>query len=218
MFERYTQAARLAIFRARYVASQVGSEEIDTEHLLLGVLTDKTLARRFLGSPWAAETVWKKVEPRKRVRDKVPGAREIQLDKASKRALNLAAEEADLLSSRQIGTEHLLLGLLREEKSLAAEILSELGVHLASTRAELSRMPHDDSKQEEFVRERAPLPTAVVELETLVKSIRARLMDALSNLDFQKARAVSDEEGAERDKLALLYRKHGLLDWIWPPY
>jgi hypothetical protein len=181
------------------------------------VLTDKTLARRFLGSPWAAETVWNRVELRKPIGDKLPGAREIPLDKASKRVLNLAAEEADQVSSRRIGTEHLLLGLLREEKSLAAEILSELGVHLASARAELSRMPHDDSKQEEFVRERGPLPAEVVELETRVKSIRARLMDALSKGDFEKTRAVSDEEGAERDRLVLLYRKHGLTDWIWPP-
>ena len=217
MFERYTQAARLTVFRARYVASQIGSEEIDTEHLLLGVLTDKTLACRFLASPWAAETVWKKVEPHKQIHEKVPGEREIPLAKASKRALLLAAEEADLLSSRRIGTEHLLLGLLREEKSLAAGILSELGVRLATTRAELSRMPHDDSKQEEFERERGPLPADVVELEMRVKSMRTRLMDALSSADFEKARAVSSEEGAERDKLVLLYRKHGLLDWIWPP-
>lgn len=216
MFERYTQAARLAIFRARYVASQIGSPEIETEHLLLGVLTDKILASRFLGSPWAAETVWKRLEQRKLIRNKVPGASEIPLDKASKRALFLAAEEADELSSRGIGTEHLLLGLLREEKSLAAEMLSELGVRLAFTRAELSRMPHDDSKQEKFVRERGPLPADVIELETRIKSIKARLVDALSSSDFEKARAVSDEEGAERDKLVLLYRKHGLPDWIWP--
>jgi len=63
MFERYTQAARRTIFGARYIASQVGSLQIETEHLLLGVLTtDKTLASRFLGSPWAAETVWKLVD------------------------------------------------------------------------------------------------------------------------------------------------------------
>ncbi|HYL85542.1 MAG TPA: Clp protease N-terminal domain-containing protein [Candidatus Angelobacter sp.] len=217
MFERYTGSARLTIFRARYVASQVGSLEIETEHLLLGVLNDKTLASRFLGSPWAAETVWKMVEPRKPIRDKAPGEREIPLDKASKRALNLPAEEADLLSSRRIGTEHLLLGLLREEKNLAAEILFELGVLLESIRAELSRMPHDDSKQEEFVRERGPLPEDVVALETRVKSIRARLTDAIFNHDFEKSQAVSVEESAERDKLVSLYRKHGLSDWIWAP-
>lgn len=188
MFERYTQAAGRTIFGARYIASQVGSLEIETEHLLLGVLTtDKTLASRLLASPWAAETVWKLVERRKPIRKRIPGPSEIPLDKVSKRVLALAAEEADLLSSGQIGTEHLLLGLLREEKSFAGEILSELGVRLAPTRAELSRMPHDDSKQHEFVRERDPLPNEVVALQTRVSSIRARVGDAIFNKDFEKS-------------------------------
>jgi len=216
MFERYTEAARRTIHWARYIASQVGSAEIETEHLLLGVLrSDMTLASRLLGSPWVGETVWKKVEQRKTVGDKVPGPKEIPLDEASKRALDLAYEEADLLSSKRIGTEHLLLGLLREKKSLAAQILSDLGVRLASTRQELSQMPHDDSKQEEFVRERGPLPEDVVELQMRVKSLRARLEEAIHNHDFEQARAISDEEGTEHDRLILLYRKHGLLDWIY---
>jgi ATP-dependent Clp protease ATP-binding subunit ClpC len=216
MFERYTQAARQALHWAVYVAGQVGSTEIETEHLLLGVLRrDMTLANRFLGSPWVGETVWRKIEQRKPIHEKVPGAREIPLDKASKRALGLASEEADLLSSKRIGTEHLLLGLLREEKSLGAEILSELGVRLASTRQELSRMPHDDSGHEKFVRERAPLPKNVAELQARVKSIRVRLEDAISNHDFEKARTASEEEGVERDKLVLLCRRHRLLDWIY---
>jgi Clp amino terminal domain. len=63
VFECYTQSA---IFWARYMATEVGSQEIETQHLLMGLLrADRTLAKRFLGSPWAAETVWKKVEPRK---------------------------------------------------------------------------------------------------------------------------------------------------------
>jgi hypothetical protein len=63
MFERYSQTARNVIFSARYMAGEVGSPEIETEHLLMGLLrTDKILARRFLGSPWAAETVWRKIE------------------------------------------------------------------------------------------------------------------------------------------------------------
>lgn len=155
------------------------------------------------------------MEQRKPIRDKAPGRMEIPLDNASKRALLLAAEEADLLSSRRIGTEHLLLGLLREEKSLAAEILLELGVRLESTRAELSRIPHDDSKQEEFARERGPLPGDVVELEMRVKSISARLTDAISNREFEKAQALSHKWGAEQERLILLYRQHGLAEWIW---
>jgi ATP-dependent Clp protease ATP-binding subunit ClpA len=182
----------------------------------MGVLTaDKTLANRFLGSPWAAETVWKKVEQRKTIREKVPLSTEIPLDKVSKRALFLAAEEADLLSSRRIGTEHMMLGLLREEKSSAAEILSEFGISLASTRAELSRVPHDDSKQQESVRERGPAPKDVVELEARVKSIKARLEEAIYNHDFEKVRAMSDEELIEHNKLVRLYREYGLLDWIY---
>jgi ATP-dependent Clp protease ATP-binding subunit ClpC len=216
MFENYSETAREAIHWARYFASQVGSTEIKTEHLLLGVLrSDMTLGSRFIGSPWAAETVWKKLEQRKAIHEKVPGAREIPLDKASKHTLVSASNEASRLGSNRIGTEHLLLGLLREENSLAAEILSDLGVRLASTRQELSRSPHDDSKREEFVRERGPLPEDVVALQARVKSIRARLEDAISNHDFEKARAASNEEGVEHDKFVVLCRRYGLPDWIY---
>jgi len=216
MFERFTQAARNTIFGARYMASQVGSQEIETEHLLLGLLrTDKSLASRFLGSPWAAESVWNKVQRTKPNHKTVPGPREIPLSNSSKRALTFASEEANLLSDGRIGTEHLFLGLLREEKCLAAEILLEFGVNLTSIREELSRIPHDDSKTYEFVRERAPLPQDVVELQTRIRSIRTRLENAIADHDFSQARMYSDEEAKERDKLILLYRQHGLLDWIY---
>ncbi len=216
MFERYTQAARNTIFGARYMATQVGSREIETEHLLLGLLrTDKSLARRFLGSPWAAEAVWKKVERTKPIREKVPGPGEIPLSNASKRALTFASEESNALSNGRICTEHLLLGLLREEKCFGAEILSELGVDFASTREELSRIPHDDSKIDEFVRERASLPPDIVELQTRIRSIKARLENAIASHDFAQARMYSEEEAKERDKLILLYRQHGLHDWIY---
>jgi len=108
-----------------------------------------------------------------------------------------------------------LLGLLREEKCFAEEILHERGVRLASTREDLKRIPHNDSAKEKFVRERGSLPEEVVELRTRIRLIVSRLEDAIANHDFVKARAYSDEEGRERDKLFLLYRKHGLSDWIY---
>jgi hypothetical protein len=108
-----------------------------------------------------------------------------------------------------------MLGLLQEEKCFAAEILSELGVRLASTREELVRIPHDDSATEEFIRERGPLPERVVELQTRIRSIRTRMEEAIADHDFAKARACSDEEGQEREKLHSLYQQHGLLDWIY---
>jgi ATP-dependent Clp protease ATP-binding subunit ClpC len=198
------------------MAIQVGSQEIGTEHLLLGLLrSDNTLAKCFLGSPWAAETVWKKIEQTKAKRVRVPGRKEIPLSNESKRVLVSALAEADFFSNRRICTEHLLLGLLREEKCLAAKILSELGVRFTSTRDELSRSSHDDSKTEEFARERGPLPQDVVELQSRVKAIRVRVRDAVSSHDFDKARACSNEEMVERDKLRELYDQYGLMDWMY---
>jgi ATP-dependent Clp protease ATP-binding subunit ClpC len=216
MFERYSETARRAIHSSRYVAGRVGSPEIETEHLLLGMLrTDKVLARRFLGSPWAAEAVWREIERSKPIREKTPGPRELPLSKASKHVLAFAAEEADLLSNKRVCTDHLLLGLLREEKCFATEILRERGVRLASTREDLMRITHDDSATENFVREHRSLPEDVVELQTRIRSIVSRMEDAIANHDFAKARACSDEEGRERDKLFLLYQQHGLSDWIF---
>src|SRR5205814_8476320 len=111
--------------------------------------------------------------------------------------------------------EHLLLGLLREQKSLADRVLYELHVEIASTRDGLSQTPHDDSKIEEFEREHDQLPADVIELQSRVKSIRVSLEEAISNHDFAKARACSDEEGAEREKLLRLYHRYGLLGWIY---
>lgn len=216
MFERYSEAARSAIHSSVYMARRVGSPEIETEHLLLGLLrADKVLARRFLGSPWAGNAAWKRIEQSKPVREMTPGPRETPLSSASKRVLVFAADEADLLSSRHICSEHLLLGLLREEKCLATEILHERGVRLASTREDLLRVSHDDSATEEFVREQGSLPEDVIELQTRIKSIMSRIEEAIASHDFGKAREYSDEEGRERDKLYLLCRKHGLTDWIY---
>jgi ATP-dependent Clp protease ATP-binding subunit ClpC len=216
MFERYTEVARRVIFYSRYMANQAGSPEIETEHLLLGLLrTDMVLARRFLGSPWAAEEIWREIERRKPVRATTPGSLDLPLSTEAKRALLLAAEEADQLSSKKIRTEHLLLGLLREEECLATALLHGRGLHLVSTREELSRNPHDDSAVEKFLREASPLPQDVVELQTRIRSIVSRMEQAIADHDFAKARSCSDEERIERDHLRLLYQEHGLSGWIF---
>jgi ATP-dependent Clp protease ATP-binding subunit ClpC len=216
MFERYTQKARRVVFGAVYIARRVGSPMIESEHLLLGLLReDKSLARRFLGSPWAAETLLKRIEQIKAPREKISGSFEVPLSSESKGVLAFAAEEADLFSSESICTEHVLLGLLRERKCLAAKTLSEGGVDLASIREELRRAPHDDSATESFSRERAQLPEDVVELQTRIRSIKTRVEEAIATNDFSKAQSCSDEEAKERDKLYLLYRQYGLTDWIF---
>jgi ATP-dependent Clp protease ATP-binding subunit ClpC len=135
MFERYTEKARRVIFFARYEASQFGSPFIETEHLLLGLLReDKTLANRFLRSHAAVESIRKQIEGHTTIREKVSTSVDLPLSHECKRVLAYGAEEAERLSHKHIGTEHLLLGLLREEKCFAAEILHERGLRLSAIR------------------------------------------------------------------------------------
>jgi ATP-dependent Clp protease ATP-binding subunit ClpC len=140
MFERYTEKARRVIFFARYEASQFGSPYIETEHLLLGLLReDKTLTNRFLRSHASVESIRKQIEGHTTIREKVSTSVDLPLSNECKRVLAYAAEEAERLSHKHIGTEHLLLGLLREEKCFAAEILTERGLRLPAVREELQR-------------------------------------------------------------------------------
>ncbi len=141
MFERYTEKARRVIFFARYEASQYGAMQIEAEHVLLGLIReDKTIAQRFFNRAQATvESIRKDVEGRIVLRPRHPNTIDLPLSMEAKRVLAFAAEESERLANRHIGTEHLLLGLLREENSLASEILYERGIRLTDIRSELLR-------------------------------------------------------------------------------
>jgi ATP-dependent Clp protease ATP-binding subunit ClpC len=148
MFERYTEKARRVIFFARYEASQFGAPAIEPEHLLLGLMReDKTLTARFLARAQASlEAIRKEIEGRAPLREKISTSVELPLAPETKRVLAYAHEESDRLQHRHIGTEHLLLGLLREERSMAAEILYERGLRLAAVREEVARATGSDPR------------------------------------------------------------------------
>lgn len=135
MFERYTEKARRVIFFARYEASQFGSPYIESEHLLLGLLReDKSLANRFLRSHASVESIRKQVERDTTFRKMIPTSVDLPLSEECKRILLYASKEADRLAHKHIGTEHLLLGMLREKDGYAARLLNENGVTLESAR------------------------------------------------------------------------------------
>jgi ATP-dependent Clp protease ATP-binding subunit ClpC len=148
MFERYTEKARRVIFFARYEASQFGAPAIEPEHLLLGLMReDKTLTARFLARAQASlEAIRKEIENRAPLREKISTSVELPLAPETKRVLAYAHEESDRLQHRHIGTEHLLLGLLREERSMAAEILYERGLRLVAVREEVARATGSDPR------------------------------------------------------------------------
>src|SRR5579863_125136 len=154
MFERYTEKARRVIFFARYEASQFGSPYIETEHLLLGLLReDKALTNRFLRSHASVESIRKQIEAHTTIREKVSTSVDLPLSNECKRVLAYAAEEAERLGHKHIGTEHLLLGLLREEKCFASEILQERGLKLAQIREELARVTQEKAPPQQRQRE-----------------------------------------------------------------
>ncbi|ODS57016.1 MAG: ATP-dependent Clp protease ATP-binding subunit ClpC [Acidobacteria bacterium SCN 69-37] len=142
MFERYTERARRVLFFARYEATQLGSTSIETEHLLLGLIREgKGLTSRiFARSHLSLDSIRKEIEGRTVFREKVATSVEIPFSAETKRVLQYAAEEADRLLHTYIGTEHLLLGILREERSVAASILYEKGMRLASVREDIVQL------------------------------------------------------------------------------
>jgi ATP-dependent Clp protease ATP-binding subunit ClpC len=132
MFERYTTDARRCIFFARYEASSFGVREIDTEHLLLGILkAGPHLGRSLALAPFrlTRETIEKKIAAhRPPPREQISTSLDLPVSAESKRALALGAEEANRRGEGNIGLESLLLGLAREESCLAAQILREAGL------------------------------------------------------------------------------------------
>ncbi len=143
MFERYTEIARRTIFFARYEASQFGASTIAPEHLLLGLSReDKPLFARFLGDGIEPiETIRTRLEERLSTKGRIPipTSVELPLSPEAKRVLHYAHDESDRLSDRHIGTEHMLLGLLRVEGSVAAEVLLELGLRSDAMREVLAQ-------------------------------------------------------------------------------
>jgi len=142
MFERYTERARRVIFFARYEASQLGSNSIETEHLLLGLIREgKGLTSRlFSKSHLSMEQVRKDIEGRAPYRDKVSTSVDIPLSAESKRVLSFASEEAERMLHNYIGTEHILLGLMREEKCVASQLLADKGMRLSSVREDIVQL------------------------------------------------------------------------------
>ena len=142
MFERYAEAARRVLFFSRYETSQLGRVSIETEHILLGLLRDRQGLTQtiFTRAKISYDEVEAEIRARGGVRERTPTSVEIPFSTATQRVLQYSAEEADRLRHSYIGTEHLLLGLLREEPSVEAAILARHGLTLESTREAIRQL------------------------------------------------------------------------------
>ena len=136
MFNRFTARARQVLFYARSEVSQFGSRALEPEHILLGMLDEgKGPGSRILaqtGGP--LDDVRSDIVGRITSGERIPDSVEIAFSASCQRVLLYAAEEADRLSHPHIGTEHLLLGLLREERTVAYDVLAARGVGIEGVR------------------------------------------------------------------------------------
>src|SRR5262249_14281597 len=120
-------------------ATQFGSPTIETEHLLLGLICeDEKLMNRFLRNHPSIDSVRKEIEGWTVIREQVSTSIDLPFSNECRRIIAYAAEEAERLNSYHIGTEHVLLGVFREEKCVAAKILQQIGLRLNAIREEFS--------------------------------------------------------------------------------
>lgn len=139
MFERYTEKARRIIFFARYECSQFGASEIQTEHLLLGMLRENVATMsRHAGLELNMMQIRAELEKFVRKGTKLSTSVDLPISNECKRILGYAAEEAEQLGHRNIGTEHLLLGILREANCNAAQLLRQQGLKLDRVRKSIA--------------------------------------------------------------------------------
>ncbi|MFH0877117.1 MAG: ATP-dependent Clp protease ATP-binding subunit [Candidatus Omnitrophota bacterium] len=142
MFNRFTERARKVIVLAKEEARRFNHDYIGTEHLLLGLIREgEGVAAAVLQKlGLSLESIRLEVEklvqpgPSTQIQGDVP------FTPRSKKALELAAEEARSLGHNYIGTEHLLLGLIREGEGVASQVLLNLGLDLNKVRSEIMEL------------------------------------------------------------------------------
>ena len=186
MFERYTERARRAIFFARYEASKDGTPYIETEHLLLGLLREDHMLARWFPGESDIKAIRTEIEGHITRGKSLPTSVEVPLTEECKKVLNLAAEEADRLGHRHVGTEHVLLALFRVEGSLAAKLLRERGLKPEAIREQLAQTVGSAS-----VRESAePSGAAIERLESFLAGLKRQNSEELLSFFAKNAQFI----------------------------
>ena len=176
MFDRFTERARKVMSLSRHEALRFGHDYIGTEHILLGLLLE--------GSGVAAQVLCNLDVEQGKIRSEVEklvgqGTNmvtqgQLPFTPRAKTVLELSLEEAQYLGHCYIGTEHLLLGLVREKKGIAARVLLELGVNADEVRDEIIELlgvdPDADGKRADAPPDRRPKAGATSDAQRALRS------------------------------------------------
>jgi hypothetical protein len=210
MWQQFTERARRVILLGQEEAGKMNSSHVGTEHLLLGLVREEEGlgAQILIKMGISLEHVRRGIEeeivqPYERV------SNEPTLTPRAKRVLELAADESRRMKHNYIGTEHLLLALLREKDGVAANVLRKLGLDLKKTRQEVSEYPGPDDwvpkstpepphrlrprknaeEDTDWILRILPrlLPPELRELETTLRHLKSDVANAVAKEDYETA-------------------------------
>ncbi len=168
MFGRFTERAQRVLLLAQEEAKRLGHGRLDTEHLLLGLLREggglagQVLMELGVDLGTLRQELARELDQPKQV------VGELTVSPHAKKALELTAEESRALGHNFVGTEHILLGLLREKEGMAAQILSRMGVDLEGARREVMQQTGGQGEiapQSDSGRQKEAAPTATATLD-----------------------------------------------------
>ena len=202
MFERFTDRARRVVVLAQEEARMLNHNYIGTEHILLGLIHEgEGVAAKALESLGISlDAVRQQVEEIIGQGQQAPSGH-IPFTPRAKKVLELSLREAKALGHNYIGTEHILLGLIREGSGVAAQVLVKLGADLNRARQQVVQLLHG-YHGEDVTGESSPLPDdALTRADSLDRRLAAiersvGLRPDLDDLDQQIARVRGEKEAA----------------------
>ena len=173
----FTDRVRKVLQMAREEAARLHHEYVGTEHILLGLIREGegVAAAVLTNLNVDLEDIQQKIEETvKKGKAAAAAGPDLPYTSRAKKVLELAMTEARELNHSYVGTEHLLLGLLREEKGIAAQVLTDAGVNLEQSRAETLRLLGSDMPQASAGGERGSQPSSTPKSREEVEDAGAR--------------------------------------------
>jgi ATP-dependent Clp protease ATP-binding subunit ClpC len=184
MAKQFTEWGKQVLSGARSEAGRLGSDYVRTEHILLALCRDpeNTAVRAFAGLGVDAQALTAAIDRRVEPGTPTLDVADLPFTPGAKKAVELAIKESDRLGQDYIGTEHLLLGLLKEDEGLAAGMLREQGVGTAGVQAEIERLAEPD------------IPAAAKEDFVLTSRVKIALEQARAEVEQETESALRDGE------------------------
>jgi ATP-dependent Clp protease ATP-binding subunit ClpA len=207
MFERFTDRARRVIVLAQEEARLLNHNYIGTEHLMLGLAHEgQGVAAKTLESLGIRlEALRAQVEEIIGQGAQAPSGH-IPFTPRAKKVLELSLRESQQLGHNYIGTEHILLGLIREGEGVAAQVLVKLGADLARARGQVIQLLSGSAGGPEAAARtrlvRMSVPDELREAEEQLDQVRRQKEAAIDAEDFDRAAALRDQERQLLERLA----------------